>query len=158
VKESPTYDDLFDHSESFEIDFDPKVLAYGDLVKMWFEQFSPGSYSRQYKHLLFVRNEQQKKVARELTASKAHESIVPYNKFWRAENYHQKYYLRHHEALFRELKGESDSTLADSTLAARLNGFAGGFGTVELLEKELATYHLSPEGEKAVRSLAMKKR
>jgi peptide-methionine (S)-S-oxide reductase len=158
AKSSPTYHDLGDHTEAFEIDFDEKVIAYGELVRMWSKQFHGGGWSKQYQHLLFVRDDAQKKIASAETDARAREAIIPFKRFWRAENYHQKYYLRHNAALFRELKKETDDTLADSTLAARLNGFAGGFGTAELLDAELSSYALSPEGERAVRALAMKKK
>ncbi len=41
----------------------------------------------------------------------------------------------------------------DSTVAARLNGFIGGFGTTEQLNEELEHYGLSPRGEELLREL-----
>ncbi len=36
----------------------------------------------------------------------------------------------------------------NSTAAARLNGYLGGYGALELLQTELDTYGLSPAGRK----------
>jgi peptide-methionine (S)-S-oxide reductase len=158
-KQNPTYHDLGDQTECFELDFDPKIIGYRELVKMWLEQFHPGSgsWSRQYISLLFYRGDEQRKIALEEGGARAEPSIVAHERFWLAENYHQKYYLRH-SPLLKELGTISDAELIDSTLAARLNGFAGGFGSEVVLEAELASYALSPEGEKRLRSLATKKR
>jgi len=35
-----------------------------------------------------------------------------------------------------------------STAAARVNGYLGGYGTVEALQTELSSFGLSPEGSK----------
>jgi peptide-methionine (S)-S-oxide reductase len=62
--------------------------------------------------------------------------IAPLRAFHLAEDYHQKYYLRHEPELMQRLGATYPGARAftDSTAAARLNGYAGGYGTPEGLE------------------------
>jgi peptide-methionine (S)-S-oxide reductase len=64
--------------------------------------------------------------------------------FYLAEDYHQKYYLRHDSLLMRELAGYTPRQLVDSTIAARLNGYVAGRGTPDQLHRDLAQLGLSP--------------
>ncbi|MGI5917059.1 MAG: hypothetical protein ACOX9A_11510 [Anaerolineae bacterium] len=41
----------------------------------------------------------------------------------------------------------------DSTAAARVNGYAGGYGTAEQLEEEIELLGLSPGGQEVLRRL-----
>ena len=43
-----------------------------------------------------------------------------------------------------------------STTAARLNGYVGGYGDSDLIEKELDSYGLSDKGKKILRDIAKK--
>lgn len=52
--------------------------------------------------------------------------IEPIGEFYRAEDYHQKYYLRKHEQYMKLFEDHSDQELTDSTLATRLNGILAG--------------------------------
>lgn len=81
---------------------------------------------------------------------------MPYAGFWRAEDYHQKYYLRGVRDLTRELEAmypDADS-FVESTVAARVNGYVGGHGTLVQLEKEIGKLGLSPEGQETLREVA----
>ena len=69
--------------------------------------------------------------------------IVTGARFTLAEDYHQKYYLRHDSLLMRELAGYTPRQLVDSTVAARLNGYVAGRGTLAQLQAELASFGLS---------------
>jgi peptide-methionine (S)-S-oxide reductase len=76
--------------------------------------------------------------------------IVPYTEFYLAEAYHQKYSLREEPDLMKEFNAMyPDVTgFVNSTAAARLNGYLGGYGALEVLQTELDTYGLSPAGRK----------
>jgi len=81
--------------------------------------------------------------------------IAPLGVFTLAEDYHQKYSLRHQRDLMREFTAIYP-TLADllrSTAVSRANGFASGYGTSALLESEIADYGLSPDGQHTLREL-----
>ena len=74
-------------------------------------------------------------------------------RFWIAEDYHQKYYLRADRKLVAALLGSAwtDEALRGSTLAARVNGWIRGHGTEKEIASEVESLGL---GEKARRALA----
>ena len=69
--------------------------------------------------------------------------------FWSAEAYHQKYYLRGDPLLMAEFRAmyPDDEAFVDSTAAARVNGYVGGYGDPR---RELEKLGLSDRGEHAV--------
>ena len=155
-KKAPTYRSLGDHTETIQIDYDPTQVSYRQLLDIFWGNHTPTSkpWSRQYMAAVFYHGEAQKKAAteskeREASRRKAriHTQILPYTGFHMAEDYHQKYalrqnrdFLREMETIYPDLEG-----LISSTAAARLNGYLGGYGTLELLREELDGYGLSPE-------------
>jgi peptide-methionine (S)-S-oxide reductase len=108
----------------FQLDFDPTQLSYGELLdQIWANRRGGRSYGRQYMEVVLPANAEQERVARERGISVP---IITGARFWPAEDYHQKYYLRHDSTLMRELAGYSPQQLVDSTVAARLNGYVAG--------------------------------
>ena len=110
-KENPTYRALGDHTESVEIDYDPTVISYRELLEIFWKSHDPGSRagSRQYMSAIFYHNEEQKKLAVESmkreeagTRRKIYTEISPFSRFYRGEDYHQKFYLRQRPELIRE--------------------------------------------------------
>jgi len=162
--EDPTYHNLGDHTEVFQIDFDPEILSYGDIMEIFWENHNPAdrSWSRQYMAMVLYHNEAQEEVARESKkmleqrlGTRIHTEIQSLDRFYLAEDYHQKYYLQNVEELAVEIKSYYSDIegLVNSTLAARLNGIAGGYGDPALLEKELEDYGLSPRGKQIVQDV-----
>jgi peptide-methionine (S)-S-oxide reductase len=138
----PTYDNLADHTEVFQLDFDPTQISYGELLdEIWANRRGGRSLSRQYMDAVFCADAAQEAVAR---ARGIAAPIVVGARFHLAENYHQKYYLRHDRVLMRELAGYSPQQLVASTVAARLNGYVARRGTRARLVDELASFGLSP--------------
>jgi peptide methionine sulfoxide reductase msrA/msrB len=108
----PTYDTVHlgatGHAESVRVVFDPKVLAYRDLLEKWFfKMHDPTTKNQQgndkgsqYRSAIFTTSPEQKKVAEEVKA-KVDKSgawgkpvvteIVPAGKWTKAEGYHQDY-------------------------------------------------------------------
>jgi len=89
---------------------------------------------------VFAANTQQESIARArgITAP-----IITGARFYLAEDYHQKYYLRHDSVLMRELASYSPTQLVESRVAARLNGYVAGKGTPAQLREELPLLGLS---------------
>jgi len=100
------------HAEAVEIVYDPNKISYEDLVRQFFSFHDPTQLNRQgpdigtqYRSVIFYRNEDQRKIAwkikEELEKNSAWRGkkivteIVPYEEFFRAEEYHQKYYLKY---------------------------------------------------------------
>ncbi len=154
-KENPTYHTLGDHTESIEVDYDPSIISYADLLEVFWRSHDAGSrsWSSQYMSAIFYHNEEQKKLAVESmkqeearTHGKIYTGISPASRFYRAEDYHQKYYLRQRPELIRELKAiyPSDDAFVNSTVAARLNGYLAVKGPYAALQAELGDL-LPPE-------------
>ena len=149
---SPTYDDMGDHTESFQLDFDPAVITYQQLLDQFWAGHQPtrASYSEQYMAAVFCESAAQERLAaaaRDRVAEKlgrpVETPVITGARFYLAEDYHQKYYLRHDAVLMRELAAYRPPELIASTLAARLNGYVAGKGFLARLREEVATYGLS---------------
>lgn len=165
--ESPTYQNLGDHIESVEIEYDPTRISYQDLLDIFWASHTPTAkpYARQYTPVVFYHNQEQKRLAiqiRDREAARAqgpiYTEILPASKFYQAEDYHQKYWLRHQLDLMREFRAiyPDDVDIIASTAAARANGYAAGYGTIEGLQAELDSLGLSPEANRKL--LAMVQR
>jgi methionine-S-sulfoxide reductase len=168
TKEDPNYQNLGDHTESIQVDFDPSVIAYDTLLKVFWDSHAPNSktWSVQYMPILFYHDEAQKKLAEaskervaQTTKKEAHTEIRPAGTFYRAEDYHQKYRLRARKELMRELKAmlPTEKAFTDSTAAARINGYLGGYGTADDLLKELPGFGLSPEAGRRLADIVKKR-
>jgi peptide-methionine (S)-S-oxide reductase len=110
--QSPTYAQVCDgdtgHAESVQITFDPTVLSYNDLLTVFFSIHDPTTLNRQgadvgtqYRSAIFYHDEQQKKVAEQviqkISAAGLWDDpivteVVPFDKFYLAEDYHQEYF------------------------------------------------------------------
>jgi peptide-methionine (S)-S-oxide reductase len=159
TKDAPTYHSLGDHTETIQIDYDPSQISYNDLLDIFWRNHNPSSraWSKQYMAAVFYHNDEQKKLAdesREREASKRKEEIqtkiLPLTAFYRAEDYHQKYQLRRERNLLKEFKRiyPADGDFVDSTAAARVNGYLGGYGTSADLNTDLNRLGLSAEGSR----------
>jgi hypothetical protein len=122
-----------------------------------------GIYSRQYMNAVFYHDKEQERLAKETRdriAAKVEgevtTQILPASTFYLAEDYHQKYSLQGRDPYYRELAAIYPTTeeLIASTAAARINGYLGGYGTREQLERELEGLGLSPEaGDELLQSV-----
>jgi len=96
---------LTGHAESVEVEYDPKVVSYDQLLDVFWSLHDPTQANRQgpdvgtqYRSAIFYHNEKQKKAA--LTSKGKIQQkyklpvateIVPAKEFYRAEEYHQQY-------------------------------------------------------------------
>ena len=109
---NPTYHDVCTnetgHAEVVEVTFDPAKVPYATLVDVFFSNHNPTTLNRQgpdegtqYRSVIFTHTDEQELVAREKKAAleaggKFKQPIVttiePVPEFWRAEEYHQRYF------------------------------------------------------------------
>lgn len=156
AKQHPTYRSLGDHTETVQVDYDPTVISYGELLEVFWASHDPSraAWSRQYMNVIFYDNDEQKRLAEESKTRVAatlgkpvQTAILPATEFTLAEDYHQKYYLRQAAGLWREVgpRFPKLDDLVNSRAAARLNGYVAGLGSPAQLEEELAGLGLSPD-------------
>jgi peptide-methionine (S)-S-oxide reductase len=111
----PTYRDVCGgdtgHAEAVEITFDPSLISYEQLLEIFWDSHDPTQLNRQgpdsgtqYRSAIFYHSEEQ-----HLTAVESRDrlersgrlrhpvvtAIQPADRFWEAEEYHQKYNLKH---------------------------------------------------------------
>ena len=160
-RDKPTYRVLGDHTEAIQIEYDAKRIGFEDLLEVFWDGHNPfgSKRSTQYKAVLWTHGEDQARVAKAFVARKIGKStrkrtteIAVAPRFWIAEDYHQKYYLRKRPTLMRSLLGEKpdDATIRDSTLAARANGWLAGHGTKKEIASEVEAMKLDDEAKKAL--------
>jgi peptide-methionine (S)-S-oxide reductase len=147
TKQSPTYRDLGDHTETIQLDYDPTKVTYRELLDAFWTGHDPAyrSWSRQYASIIFVHNDEQKRLAEESRTriakehgSSVYTEIVPYTGFTLAENYHQKHALQQFPEFREDLQRiyPSPAAFVASTAVARVNGYLGGEGSYEVLIRE----------------------
>jgi len=164
-KENPTYYSLGDHTETLQIEYDPDQISYQELLDVFWNSHNPArpSYSVQYKSIIFYHDEEQKRLALESKAreeekrnANIYTEMVPYSRFYLAEDYHQKYYLSHVPDLNKELTAiyPDGNDFDNSTAVARVNGYVGGNGDIETLQQEIDSYGLSPTAKQRLLAMA----
>jgi len=164
-KKDPTYRSIGDHSETIQIDYDPTRVSYKDLLLVFWQSHDPTSksWSRQYMSAIFYHNDEQRKLALETKAleeerrnKKIQTEIVPFSKFYLAEDYHQKWELRRNIDLMREFKAmyPKDIDFVNSTAAARVNGYMSGHGTLEEVQAVIDTLGLSVASQERLLAVA----
>lgn len=116
--ENPTYDQVCTgttgHAESAQIEFDPNIISFENLLDVFWHTHDPTTLNRQgndvgtqYRSAIFYHDEKQKTIAKrskmELEKSGIYKNpivteITPFRKFYPAEHYHWKYYDHHRNA------------------------------------------------------------
>jgi peptide-methionine (S)-S-oxide reductase len=111
----PTYEQVCSnttgHAEAVQIIYDPSVIAYRDLLDVFFAIHDPTTLNRQgpdvgsqYRSAIFYHSPEQEAVARqviaELEAARRYADpivtqVVPFEAFYPAEDYHQHYFATH---------------------------------------------------------------
>ncbi len=109
---NPSYKDVCTdrtgHAEVAQIEYDPKVVSYNELLEIFWDIHDPTTPNRQgadtgsqYRSVIFYHNAKQEKLARgmkeKLEKSGTFKApivtqIVPAGEFYKAEEYHQRYY------------------------------------------------------------------
>lgn len=159
---NPVYRQMGDHSETLQIDFDPAVLPYEEILRHFWGNHYPNRdeyKGRQYISLLrFHSVRQQETIIRikeemeNRLGEKIETEIAPYRDFTLAEERHQKYYLKRYPRILDQLAQHypDAESFQDSIFAARLNGFAKGFGNREKLKEEIMGWNISEESRRVL--------
>jgi peptide-methionine (S)-S-oxide reductase len=93
------------HAEAVEVIYDPEVIDFATLVDVYFGSQDPTQKNgqgpdigSQYRSIIFYQNEEQKKIIEQKKAALAEKlndeiaaEVLPFQKFWKAEEYHQDY-------------------------------------------------------------------
>lgn len=110
--QNPTYREVCNgdtgHAEVIQIKFDPEVISYRDLLKVFFAVHDPTTFNRQgadvgtqYRSAIFYHSPEQEKTAREVIGELDAEHIwdapivtevAPVTNYFPAEDYHQEYF------------------------------------------------------------------
>lgn len=94
------------HAEAIQIKFDPAVISYAKLLEVFWKTHDPTTIDQQgsdigsqYRSVIFYHNEDQRKTAekskeeaQEMFADEIVTQIVPFQKFYQAEENHQDFY------------------------------------------------------------------
>ena len=99
---TPTYHVLGGNSETIEIEFDPSLVSFSQILEHFFLEHEPCvPQDDRYRSAIFYLNDDQKKEAEkakekfeEKLGKKVLTSIEPFGKFTLAEEYHQKYFQK----------------------------------------------------------------
>ena len=112
---NPTYEGIEEgntgHAETVNVYYDPAVVTYQQLLKIYFSGQDPTrvngqgpDHGTQYRSILFYRNDNEKKMAEEYISSMKQSGkykapitvqLMPFTTFWPAEDYHQDYIEKH---------------------------------------------------------------
>lgn len=110
--QNPTYKevctDKTGHAEVVHLRYDPAVVSYGELLKSFWELHDPTTRNRQgpdvgsqYRSIIFYYDDEQRESAEKLKeglnnskkfANPVVTEIIPASQFYKAEEYHQKYF------------------------------------------------------------------
>lgn len=111
---NPTYEQVCSkqtgHAEVVQITFDPSVISYREVLEVFFTIHDPTTPNRQgndvgpqYRSVIFYHSPEQQAVAQEviqaLTQARVWDNpivteLVPFERFYPAEDYHQEYFKR----------------------------------------------------------------
>lgn len=149
-KPNPTYYSLGKHTETVQIRYNPEKISYENLLEIFWNSHDPtlSKVNTQYKSIIFYHGENQKTKALESKTkreTKINDNIVteirPFENFYLAEEYHQKYFLQslnkpynyymdYYKKIYPDLKD-----LLESTAVTRANGYAAGYRHLNLAEE-----------------------
>ena len=96
------------HAEVVQVEFDPSVVSYEDLLRKFFHAHDPTTLNRQgpdvgtsYRSIILYKDANQKQIAERVKAEAQKDwsdpivtEIVPLQAFYKAEEYHQDYFAK----------------------------------------------------------------
>lgn len=138
---NPSYEEMGDHTEAVQVEFDPRALSYEDLLEAFWDRHSPSLRYKdpQYASLVVAHTREQLQAASASRERAAAASTRPVGtrveaagRFYVAEPHHQKFSLQNHARELLPLLGLPPGLtwreFIDSPLTAKINGLLGGEG------------------------------
>jgi peptide methionine sulfoxide reductase msrA/msrB len=136
--QNPTYQEVCSddtgHAEVVEVRYDPAKVSFAQLLTVFFENHDPTTLNRQgpdvgsqYRSVVFVHDAQQRAQAEAFIAAinasqRLRRPVVTQvqeaPRFWRAEEYHQRYFAKHGEEACHRPHGVKLGDLAPAAPAA----------------------------------------
>lgn len=97
---NPSYEEVSSgttgHTEVVMVEYDPKKVSFKELLEVFFKIHDPTKNQKaQYKSVIFYYNKEQREQAEELINNEIVTELRPAGDFYKAEEYHQKYYKNH---------------------------------------------------------------
>lgn len=96
------------HAEVVQVTFDPQVISFSDILRVFFTVHDPTTMNRQgadvgtqYRSIILYHNNEQKAAAEQVIKEISAEGIwdapivtqvLPFGAFYKAEDYHQEYF------------------------------------------------------------------
>ena len=140
-EENPTYEEVSSgqtgHTESVQIIYDPYVISYAQLLEIFWKNIDPtdpgGSFydrGSQYRSIIFYHNQDQKLLAERSVSYLEKQGIfkksivteiVPFRKFYRAEEYHQDFYKKDPQRYYSYRKGSGRDDFIEETWGSNEN-------------------------------------
>lgn len=110
--DNPTYEQVCTgvtgHAEVARVSFAPGIIPFEEILRVFFTVHDPTTLNRQgadvgtqYRSVIFYHNEEQKRIAERVIKEMESDGIwdapivtelTPFTQFYKAEDYHQKYY------------------------------------------------------------------
>lgn len=139
TKVNPEYRLLGDHAEAVQVEYDPKIIRYEQLLDVFWSNhdatqvFGQGpDVGEQYRSIIFTNGSDEAKLAavsKEREQTKLMDNLVTtqiqqFETFYPAEPEHQKFELRRNPALLQLLGLLPEEEFARSSIATKLNSYA----------------------------------
>lgn len=135
--ENPSYEEVCSgttgHAEAIQIEFEPQVIQFEKLLKIFFYTHNPitpnqqgNDIGPQYRSVVFFHSEIQKeeaeKLIKKLEENKVFDrpivtEILPFKNFYEAEDYHRNYFDRNREVPY-----------CDITIAPKVHKLLNNYG------------------------------
>lgn len=118
----PRYEDVkaqrTGHRETLKLVYDPSVIGYGELLDIFLANVDPFDAEGQfidkgfsYTLAVYYTSEEERELAaekikefEEQNGREVHIALEPFKSFYKAEEYHQDWYLKNPEAFEKEMK------------------------------------------------------
>ncbi len=121
IKENPSYQQISSgktgHAEVVQVQFNPQKISYADMLRIFLATHDPTTLNRQgadvgtqYRSIILYHSEAQQQIAREMIEEMQSAfdrpivtEVVPFKKFFKAEQSHQDYYRNNPEKAYCQI-------------------------------------------------------